>query len=254
MQLPPDLDALVGPAEWQPVREGESGAAVYRLVAGAVVRYLKVTPPEAGQAEAERLRWLRGRVPVPEVLYAAPDQEQHYLLLSAIPGLMPFHDDLDWPPNERITFMAGALRRFHALAGCPFRFSYDDQIAAARQSVERGTVREDLFDSEFRGRSPADMLAELVALRPAGEPEWVVGHGDLYPVNVLADPASGVLTGYLDVGRTALMDRYTDLALVANAIRWHFGEDWLLPFFRQYGIDQPDLNRLRFFRLLDALA
>jgi aminoglycoside phosphotransferase len=65
--LSADLAALVEGTAWEQVTLGESGALVYRLRDGTETRYLKVEPRRSHRdphAEAERLRWLRNRLPV----------------------------------------------------------------------------------------------------------------------------------------------------------------------------------------------
>jgi len=74
--FPPELAALVVGVAWAQVTLGESGAQVYRLHTGAATRYLKLQPRHphgALHAEAARLRWLQGRLPVPRLLYAGAD-------------------------------------------------------------------------------------------------------------------------------------------------------------------------------------
>ena len=257
--LPQSLTQVIGAAQWHPVTTGESGAKVYQLDNDRETRYLKVSLPGSPYPvlhEAERLRWLQGRVPVARVLHTAEDARGQYLLTSALPGLMPYHDTLDWSAEARIHFMADAMRQFHSLPAdsCPFHTSREAQIATAQHRLEQGRVNTFLLEKDYGGRSAQAMFAELLEQLPARDEELVVGHGDLYPVNVLADPTTRQLTGFLDVGATGVMDRYTDLARTANAILWHYGEDWLLPFFQRYGINQPDWDKLRFYRLLSAFC
>jgi aminoglycoside phosphotransferase len=84
---PPELATLVAGATWEQVTLGESGAQVYRLRNGAETCYLKVEPRRTQsdpRAEAKRLRWLQGRLPVPALRYA--DERQSYLLTAEAPG------------------------------------------------------------------------------------------------------------------------------------------------------------------------
>lgn len=257
--LPQSLAQLIGQAQWHQVHSGESDAQVYRLEDETGSQYLKISAVGSSQpvlAEAERLRWLQGRVPVAQVLYAGADAHSQYLLTDALPGVMPYHDGLDWNAEARIRFVADAVRRFHSLpaADCPFHMTLDAQIAAAQRSFKQGAANAFILKKDYGERSPQEVYTELLAHKPAAAGAFVVGHGDLYPVNMLADPATQALTGYLDVGRMGVMDGYTDLARIANAILWHYGEDWLLPFFQHYGIEKPDWERLRFYRLLSVFA
>jgi len=179
--FPPELAALVVGVAWAQVTLGESGAQVYRLRAGAETRYLKVEPHRPHgelHAEAARLRWLQGRLPVPALRYA------------------------------------------------------DD------------------FDEERAGRSPASLLDELHATRPPDE-DLVLTHGDYCFPNVVINDWS--LSGFIDLGRCGVADRYHDLAQAERSVRRNLGERWVAPFFATYGISTPDEAKLQYYQLLDEL-
>ena len=253
--FPDDLRQQIVDATWERITEGESGADVFRLTAHTQTRYLKMTPhdvPFAVRADMERLRWLHGKLPVPEVLHYAEDATRQYLLMSALPGTFPLHDDLDWTAQERIDFLAAAARQLHALpiTDCPFSARIEEQLAAVRYRIEHGYVRTDLFEPQWQSYTPEKLYQELLAIRPDHE-DLVVTHGDLYPVNLRADPMTHALHGYLDVGALGIADRYTDLAITARAIGWHFEEVWIERFFAAYGISEIDRNKLAFYQLLD---
>lgn len=90
-RLPEALRALTADAQWTPVTEGMSGALVFRLqFAHGADRYLKIAPSSFHNClldEKLRLDWLQGKLPVPQALHFADDESDHYLLLSAVPGL-----------------------------------------------------------------------------------------------------------------------------------------------------------------------
>jgi aminoglycoside phosphotransferase len=199
-----------------------------------------------------RLDWLHGRLPVPDVLHYEENATYQFLLLSAIDGLHPMHDKLDWSPEERITFLAEAARRFHALpaAECPFSGGIEAQIAAARENVEQGRVRTDLFEPQWQAFTPQALFEKLIALKPESN-DRVVVHGDLYPVNIRADATTRTLSGYIDVGGVCVADPYTDLAVISNAIRWHLGEDWIPRFFNAYRLAALNEKKLQFYQLLN---
>jgi len=244
----------IGAATWQRVTTGESAAVVYRLQ-DSTTRYLKISQHDAQfpvRDEAARLQWLQGRLPVPEVELYVSDTTQEYLLMSAVPGLHPMHDALQWPAQARLAFLVAAVQRVHALplADCPFTWSIEQQLAAAWQNVQAGRVRTSLLKPPYQGHNPADLYQALRALRPQQE-DWVVAHGDLYPVNIHADPYRKTLKGYIDVGRAGIADCYTDYAPLANAIMWHLGEDKVPQFFEQLGL-AIDQQKLKFYQLLNV--
>jgi aminoglycoside 3'-phosphotransferase-2 len=68
-------------------------------------------------------------------------------------------------------------------------------------------------------------------------------------MNIIAEPQSHALLGFIDVGGLAIADRYSDLAPIVSAIGWHLGKEGISRFFELYGIS-PDWDKLRFYQLL----
>jgi aminoglycoside phosphotransferase len=255
IELPTALQTIVADFAWHEMGEGESDARVFRLQQADTIRYLKVAARDAQfpvARDKDRLEWLSSRALVPEVLHYAESDAQQFLLMSAIEGLHPMHDDLNWSAQERITLLAEAARCFHALpiADCPFSARLDAQIEAARHNVENGLVRTDLLEPQWQNETPQSLFEKLLALKPASE-DLVVVHGDLYPLNIRAHPTDKTLLGYIDVGAAGVGDRYIDLAVIVNAITWHLGTDAIESFFRAYGIETVDTHKLQFYQLLN---
>lgn len=253
--IPESLQSLIADNDWHEITEGESDARVFRLQQGADVRYLKISAHDAQtpvKNDKVRLDWLAGCIAVPKMLHYCESENHQFLLMTAIDGLHPMHNDLDWSPQERVQFLAEAAKHFHALpiTDCPFTWRVDEQIEVARHRVDIAHIKTHLLETQWQSYTPQSLFDKLVSLKPDAE-DIVVAHGDLYPINIRAHPAEKSLLGYIDVGRMGLADRYTDLALIANAIRWHMGADWIPYFFRAYGIDTIDTPKLHFYQLIN---
>lgn len=255
--LPPDLHALIADDAWQEVWIGWTATRVFRLASPHGARYLKIAEPPADLTpEKQRLDWLRGRLPVPQVLHFADDlaAARQYLLLTALPGLPSFDDYFQDRRAHVIAQVAAGLRQIHAtpLDDCPF----DSQVAAlikrARVRVFEGRVDADRFAAPYQGRPPHSLLDEVIATRPAEE-DFVFAHGDYCLPNVLIDPEHAALTGFVDWGDAGIADRYLDLALCARSITYNFGAAWVAPFWAAYGVGEIDHAKVTFFQLLDEL-
>lgn len=240
------------PIERQSV--GESGADVFRVrLGGGRDLFLKSEPVGALSElpdEIARLRWLNQRgLPAPLVLDTMEENNRHWLLMSALPGLdLASADELS--PAQIIGIVSMALRALHQepVAECPFDHRLERRMAAAKDRISAGLVDETDFDQKRLGRTATDLFEELLSLKPRGTPDLVVTHGDACLPNFMAE--AGRFTGFLDCGRLGFSDRFQDLALAARSIERNLGSEWVSPFFQLYGAER-DERRLEFYALLD---
>lgn len=249
---PPELSKLFAGRSWQVITIGESIASVYRLIApnqpDLILKYQSRDPLRNLEGEVERMRWLSGKIEVPQVIDFLQDETSDWLLMSALPGGDATTSKL--PPCDQINLLADNLRRLHSLdvSDCPFLYSNDQCIAEAARILKADRVNADNFDTENIGRAPADLYAELLATKPTQE-EKVLTHGDCCWPNFILDGKR--FSGFIDLGRAGISDPYRDFALVERSILSNLGPHWGEVFFEQYGLGNPDQARLRFFRLLD---
>jgi aminoglycoside phosphotransferase len=234
---------------------GRLGTQIQRLaLPSGAQAYLKTAPhggPEDLAVEHDRLRWLHGRLPVPEVLAFRVAAGVDQLLVSALPGV-PAHQLEGAARDAMLPILADALRRIHAVAvaDCPFRRTTQDEVAEASALVARGAIDGHGFQAAH-GTSPAEALAQIVALEAAAAPDdraWT--HGDFCLPNVVVH--DGRLAGILDWGLARLGDPARDLAMLEGSLRWNLGDAAVPAFYAIWGPPPPP-ERLRFFELLDQL-
>lgn len=254
--LPAPIRALLSRGSSHHVTIGKSGHVVYRVHAQDGRSYfLKIAPrDEQGELEAEfqRLRWLRGRLPVAETCALDRDEHRAYLVQSAVSGIMACDATfaVDVPMLARL--LGEGLRQVHSVsvAECPFDERLDCKIALAWERVQAGLVDEADFDVGRRGMSASTLFAELMGTRPRDE-ELVFTHGDYCLPNVLIDRVAGRVSGFVDLARAGVADRYQDLALAARSLAYNFGRGWEPYLWEGYGIVGPDPAKLAFYQLLD---
>ncbi|MEJ2539007.1 MAG: aminoglycoside 3'-phosphotransferase [Gemmatimonadota bacterium] len=266
--LPPPDALAAGLGGWarEVVWDVHPETTTWRLTRDRAVRYLKVQA--AGheptlEAEAARMRWARGRLPVPEVLgygrgEAKADAEAspravEWLLTAGLPGVNGVHESVQRDPARLVEGLARGLRRIHTLpaADCPFDFRQEAALAHVRRRVGAGLVRQDHLHEEFAHLNPVTALAELEATRP-GDEAPVVCHGDYCTPNVLLDPDFEAV-GFVDLAELGVADPWWDLAAATWSVGWSLGEVWSERFLGAYGVE-PEPARLRWYRLLYDLA
>lgn len=216
---PAILSTLVDGAAPVLVWRNELGGQTWRLRD----RYLKWSPDRAGidlRREVQRLRWLAGRYPVPEVLDEGHDGDGGWFVTAARPDASAVDPRWRSRPETAVRAIAEGLRRLHAIG--------TDDVP-----VE--------WESWATRRPPA--------LGRPPEPEAaVVVHGDACAPNTLLGPG-GEFAAIVDVGDLVLGDRWADLAVASMSLDWNFGPGWDACFFDAYGI-APDGERIAYFRRL----
>ena len=254
-KLPPTLALRLDGYNWQRDNLGGSGAHTFRLQGKGEAMFLKIADSSFSaclQAEAERIQWLNGRLPVPTIRHFEMTANGAFLLMTAVPGVNITHFN-NRPDSEKeiaVQLLATGLHQLHNLpfASCPFDQRLDRQIETAQQRMAAGRVDASDFDEERRGQKPHDLFDELLATRPTSE-DVVFTHGDYCLPNVMIE--NGRFTGFIDLGNAGIADRYQDLALCTRSLTYNFGPGWEELFWQSYGLTQPDIAKLAFYRLLD---
>ncbi|MFJ2185801.1 APH(3'') family aminoglycoside O-phosphotransferase [Streptomyces anulatus] len=251
--------------DWLPVTAGESGASVFRAV--DATRYAKCVPAAdtAGlEAERDRIAWLGGQgVPGPRVLDWYAGDAGACLVTAAVSGVPA---DQVGAEDLRASWghIADAVRRLHEVpvASCPFRRGLDSVVDVARDVVARGAVNPEFLPVEQQLVPPAELLARLTGeisrRRDQEAAGTVVCHGDLCLPNIVLDPETLEVSGFIDLGRLGAADRHADLALLlANARETWVDEERArvadAAFAERYGMPL-DQERLRFYLHLDPLT
>ncbi|MGA4544090.1 APH(3'') family aminoglycoside O-phosphotransferase [Uniformispora flossi] len=255
----------IGGADWLPVAAGESGASVFRSADAA--RYAKcVSAADAAglAAERDRVAWLGDHgVPGPRVADWSANDAGACLVTSAVPGV-PADQVAAEDLRTAWDRIADAVRRLHEVpvSECPFSRGLDTMVALARDVVARDAVNPEFLPPEQEHVPAAELLANITAQLPtrrAQEPaDTVVCHGDLCLPNIVLDPRTWDVSGFVDLGRLGTADRYADLALLlANSRETWPDEDRArtadTAFAERYGLTL-DRDRLRFYLDLDPLT
>jgi aminoglycoside 3'-phosphotransferase-2 len=251
------LSDLLGEAAGPPERVtvGLSGAVVERWGD----RFLKAAPPTWDRgldAEAARLEWLATSPlagAVAEVVAFEPGPPLDRLLATAVAGA-DLTADVGLAPAERARRFGAHLRELHDgldPAACPFDARLDVRLAQLERRVADGGVDADDFEPEQAGRTPADVLDELVRARPAEE-DLVVTHGDWCFPNVLV---AGDAWGMCDLAGLGVACRWYDLGIGARSTAHNVGAGLVGEFFAGYGLAAGDVDhdRLRYYVLVDEL-
>ncbi len=258
--LPEKIYKLIADEAYKADNIGMSGSSV--LVFEDKV--LKVQEyGKAGENEYRMMRWLQNKLPVPQVLAYEVAAHKSYLLMSKCSGKMACDQEYMCSPTVQAKMLSEGLKKLWQvdIADCPGDWSLRNKLAAARDQVENGLVDMDHVEPDTFGengfKSPEDLLQWLCDHRP-GE-ELVLSHGDYCLPNIFGE--GNAVSGYIDLGRTGIADKWCDIALCYRSLSHNYGgrysgqsypdyDDMLL--FRELEIE-PDWEKIRYYTLLDEL-
>ena len=211
------------------------------------------------------MRWLEGKLPVPKVIAYEKDEAAglQYLLMSRVTGKMSCDDYYMSRPKELCEHLAQTLKLLWSIdiSDCPRKITLDDELAEARYRVENNLIDVSDAEPDTYGpggfENPKALLEWLENNRPEREP--VLSHGDFCLPNVFID--NGKLSGLIDLGDTAVNDKWLDIALCYRSLKHNADGTWgkkiyqdckpeLL--FEALGIE-PDWDKIKYYILLDEL-
>lgn len=261
MFLPETIRALLPEAEYTLDDLGRSQAQVLLFED----RVLKIEKDcNASANELNMMRWLQGKLPVPEVLAADMVDDTRYLLMSRITGNNLCADFILDDQERLADLVAKGLQQMWAvdITGCPTDRSLDAKFLEIETGIRNGSITMDQArQDETYGPSgfkfPAELFDWLVKHRP--QEELVLSHGDFCLPNILCN--SHGLTGFIDLGCAGVADKWVDIEMVlwsmwANSTGQFGGKK--RDFDRKILFTalnmQPDEDKLRYYSLLNELC
>jgi len=259
-QFPENIERLIAGKEYTVDSIGRSDGAVY-IFDDMVLKSEKCT--DNAISTVEMMKWLSGRLPVPEVLAHEVEDGKSYLLMSRIKGRMALDRYfLEERPDELISLLAEGLKMLWSIdiSDCPRMCDLDTELIRARERVEKGLVNTDDAEPDTFGKDgfkdPAELLEWLENNRP--ESDLVLSHGDLCLPNIFIE--NGSISGFIDLGSCGIADRWEDIALCWRSLRHNsdgtYGNvyEGIHPdmLFEKLGIE-PNHEKLRYYILLDEL-
>lgn len=207
-------------------------------------RDVRLSPQEPDLlAETVALTWLQDKLPVPEYRCFHLEGDMQYLLMTQLEGVTGIDPEATKDPAHLVEEFARGLREIHALEieSCPMDWRMSRFFQWAEDLINGG-----VFDDRIPAGGTRDGLRkELDAIKAAlpEEEDLVFTHGDYCLPNVLF--TDGKLTGFIDLGFAGVGDRNLDFVSASWTIQRNLGEEWISPFFHAYGLEHPDLEKMR---------
>lgn len=260
--IPQAIRELIGDRDFRVDSVGMSNSQV--LCFDDMILKIEKTNEEADH-EQVMMKWLGGRLPVPEVLAFERKGGCNYLLMSRLPGKMSCDEIYMENPRQLIHLLAEGLKTLWSvdIEECPLQSGLDWKLRLAKAAVGQGLCSmEDAEESTYGEggfEDPAALLAWLKENRP--EEDLVFSHGDYCLPNLFLQ--DGKVSGFLDLGRSGIADRYQDIALCYRSLKHNYSGRYggkvyadadfrAESLFEELGIE-PDWEKIRYYILLDEL-
>jgi aminoglycoside phosphotransferase len=252
--LPRGVEAVIAGRPFNAVWRNELGGLTLEIEDQAGNLFLKWAPNSNGRDlldEVARCRWASRFVPVPKVVDFGSDADGSWFLSEAISAENAVSEGWKARPEVAARAIGSGLRALHErlpVDQCRYTWSVQDRL----QSVEEGFAEDRLARREWDG-DLFDVSAEEARLEVRAPPplDLVVCHGDACAPNTLIS-RDGSWAAHVDLGNLGVADRWADLAVAAWSTVWNYGHGWENAVYESYGI-KPDLDKIRYYRLLWAL-
>jgi kanamycin kinase/aminoglycoside 3'-phosphotransferase-3 len=81
--------------------------------------------------------------------------------------------------------------------------------------------------------------------------DLVFSHGDYCLPNIFLE--GGEITGFIDLGRAGIADKWQDIALAIRSLEYNLKSDKYIDLFFRYLEIEPDYEKIKYYILLDEL-
>lgn len=261
MFLPEKIRSLITDERYTMDDIGMSGSSVL-LFENQVLKVQEYN--EEAENEYCMMRYLQGKLPVPQIYAHEVSEGRSYLLMSKCAGKMACDSEYMKNPSILCKLLADGLQTLWSvdISDCPCDWRLSHKLERAKYNVENGLVDLDNVEPDTFGengfRDPAHLLQWLYDNMPQEEP--VLSHGDYCLPNLFGvrDRAAG----YIDLGRTGIADKWCDIALCYRSLSHNYSGKYLrghvypdhdeMRLFRELRID-PNWEKIRYYILLDEL-
>lgn len=244
LELPEGLRRVLPAARWERIETNLSTLQVWNSQRYQVkVRDLSDIDGQSLQQERERLRWLVGRIPLPELVGHEVTDTHEYLATTRLRGISLDHPDALLHAERLINLLARALREIHALPirECPFDLSLRRQLALARHGIQTQAIQLE---------NAVALFNELARQRPSTE-DVVVTHGQAVLSSFVIH--GEWLEGVLNVGSLGIADRHVDLTCAYQSISKHLNKALAEQFLDAYGRELVQPEHLVYYEKLGKL-
>lgn len=233
--------------------DGKSPANVYQCELDSSNIYLKTIHKRYSgttysvRREADIMKWLSGKLNVPNVIESGEINGEEFLIMSEITG--NHIDDYIKEPELYVAYLAEAIHLLQKvdISECPFFSNVDMRLAELDFLLNNNLADVNTSNREktTEFHSPQELYKWLCDNKPSEE--FVFTHGDI-GANLFVK--NGEIFFY-DLARMGVADRWVDTAFAVRNIRKKC-PDYEQMFFDKLGAE-PNYEKINYYILLDEM-
>lgn len=272
IELPIELSRLLEGFSFERNFEGNSQASVYQCIKGSDELYIKAEETNRYIINEYRiLKWLYGKLPVPEVKYFGVSDIYTFLLGTAVKGKKAGVSDKVLEPREQtVRLLADGLKMIQSVdtEECPFKIGYEEKYQSLIENIEErfkkkfvDKISHQYAEMEYLGQfrfgkqtdrpfgSCNEYADWLLLTKPAQDGDVCFTHGDYGLTNTFID--RGKLSGFIDTGESGIGCKWHDTATCVRSIGYHSKnldeKNFLLDIFFDQLELAPDWDKINYF-------
>lgn len=232
---------------------GCSGSKLYQI---GDSMYLKTDRIDSKiKKEVVMMKWLHGKLCVPDIIDTYEDGENFYLLMSKISGEMACSDSNKSMPEETVRLLADGIKMFRSIPAdvCPITNNTDAMLKQALYNIEHGLIEKEDWTWELTAELGLTTTTEVYDYLNSNRPDedLVVSHGDYCLPNVFIE--NGKISGFIDLGDSGVSDKWHDIMMCLWSIGYNLKTDKYNDLFFERLEIVPDYEKLRYYEILSTL-
>lgn len=239
-------------SDLEEIKIGCSDSQVIRIRKNKFTYFLKIAKRGMLTSEFEKLKWLEGKLKVPNVILYATSDDTEYLITEALDGNMICSDEYIKDPEKSLKIIAEAFNNIYSIniSDCPFDVSIDYKLSLVENNVKNNLINESNLKVETLEKygNLENILKYLKENKFDSAPCF--SHGDTSLPNIFAN--DGKFSGFIDVGECGIADKWFDLAICEKSIKRNFGEEYISKFYEELNI-VPEREKIDYYLLMMEL-
>ena len=250
--LPNKIKNFIFDSELEEIGIGCSDSQVIKIKKKDNYYFLKIASKNLLTQEYNALKWLDGKLSVPQIVMYEFNNTAEFLITTAIKGEMVCSEYYLSHPNETIKVIAEAFKNIYnvKIDDCPFNVALEYKLNLVKNNVKNNLIILDNIKEETLNRF--NNLENIIDYLEKNkfEEELCFSHGDTSLPNIFANNSE--FSGFIDVGECGIADKWFDLAICEKSIVRNFGDLYVSKFYDAIGIKR-NASKIDYYLLMMEL-